>query len=119
MDRARISGLRQPWLRTEQARQAQREVRLGLGAMIQGSFVTIERRCGTPTCRGATGARHPSKGLSRSEGGQTRTGYLPAGAEVLGAQKSREYRRGRLARAARMTLAAQTAARAEALQQAL
>jgi hypothetical protein len=119
MDRARISQLRPQLLQTEHARQAALQVLLGLGPMIQGSFVTQRRRGGKPTCRCAVGAPHASKGLSRSEGGRTRSVYVPAGDEVAVAGKAGPYRQWRPARAALRRLAAQTDALADALRAAL
>lgn len=92
---------------------------LGADAMIAGSFVTLARTCGKPTCRCARGEKHEGKYLSRSYGGRTRLAYLPAGDEVDVATKAERYRRFRQARAALMKLAAETAQAADTLQAAL
>jgi hypothetical protein len=87
--------------------------------MISGSYVTLARTCGKPTCRCNRGEKHEGKYLSRNVGGKTRLIYVPAGDEVEVATKAERYRRFRQARAALMKLAAETAKVADALQEAL
>ena len=89
---------------------------MGAGAMIAGSFVTLARTCGKPTCRCARGEKHEGKYLSRSDGGRTRLAYVPAGDELDVAPKAERYRRFRQARAALMKLAAEAAQAADVLQ---
>jgi hypothetical protein len=119
MDRVQLSRLRQQIVQTERARGEAVERLLRVGPMIQGSFVNFVRRCGKPRCHCATGAPHVSKCLSRSKAGKTRTIHVPAASEVEVAHKAAQYRQWRRARATLMKLAAQTAALADALQQAL
>jgi hypothetical protein len=92
---------------------------LAADAMVAGSFVTLARKCGKPTCRCARGEKHEGKYLSRSEGGRTRLAYVPAGDEVDVATKAERYRRFRQARAALMKLADETAEAADVLQASL
>lgn len=119
MDRRRASRARQQLLQTEEARRAHVEVLVGSDALIEGSFVTLGRKCGKPTCRCADGEKHYSKFLSRSENGKTRQVYVPASDEVDVARKAESYRRLRRARAELMKLSAKTAALADELQSAL
>lgn len=119
MERAKASRARQQLLRTEEARRAHIEQLLGVDVLVEGSFVTLGRRCGKPTCRCATGEKHYSKFLSRNEAGRTRLVYVPSGDELDIARKAELYRRFRQARAELMKLSAATAEWADALQQAL
>ena len=119
MDRRRASQLRQQILRAEQQRREHVDSLVGSEALIEGSFVTLGRKCGKPTCRCASGEKHYSKFLSRSEQGRTRLIYIPAGDEVEVARKAERYRRLRQARAELMKLAAATAGLADSLQHAL
>jgi len=119
MDRRRASLLRQQILRTEQQRRQHVDSLVGTEALIEGSFVTLGRKCGKPTCRCASGEKHYSKFLSRSERGRTRLIYVPAGDEVEVARKAERYRRLRQSRAELMKLAATTAELADSLQHAL
>jgi hypothetical protein len=119
MDRAKASRARLQLLRSEEARHAQIEQLLGVDVLVEGSFVSLGRRCGKPTCRCATGEKHYSKFLSRSEAGRTRLVYVPSGDELDIARKAELYRRFRHARAALMKLSAETAQWADALQEAL
>ena len=119
MRRRQASRVRQQLLETEEARRAHVEILVSSEVLIEGSFVTLGRKCGKPTCRCATGDKHFSKFLSRSEGGKTRLVYVPAGDEVEVARKAERYRRLRQARADLMKLSAKTAALTDALEQAL
>jgi hypothetical protein len=120
MDRAqKISQLRQQLRQVEAARQAQLEVLMGLGPMIQGSFDTDARRCGKPYCHCVAGALHESKRLRRGHAGRRGAFHVPARDEVTVARKVAEYRRWRGACAALRRLAAQTTVLAAALQHAL
>lgn len=49
--------------------------------LLQGTLTTFRRRCGTPTCRCATGEPHESPALTFTENGRTKTLTLTA-AEV-------------------------------------
>ncbi len=52
---------------------------LGCSEMLQGSLVTLYRRCGKKGCRCERGQKHgPAYYLSYKEGGQTRMIYIPA-----------------------------------------
>lgn len=41
--------------------------------LLQGTLTTFRRRCGTPTCRCATGEPHESPALTFTENGRTKT----------------------------------------------
>jgi hypothetical protein len=109
MSRRIASRIRQLLLQAEEARPRYVEAVLAAGPLVAGSLVTLGRKCGKPNCRCATGEKHYSKFLSRSEAGRTRLVYIPAGKEVGIAAKAASYRRVREARAALMRLAARTA----------
>lgn len=49
--------------------------------LLQGTLTTFRRRCGTPTCRCASGELHESPALTFTENGRTKTLTLTA-AEV-------------------------------------
>jgi hypothetical protein len=119
MKRTKASEARRCLRQSERAREAHIEDLLRADAMISGSFVTLARTCGKPTCRCVRGEKHEGKYLSRNVGGKTRLIYVPAGDEVEVATKAERYRRFRQARAALMKLAAETAKVADALQEAL
>jgi Family of unknown function (DUF6788) len=117
--RANASQVRQQIRQSEEARRTHVDALVGSDVLIQGSFVTLGRRCGKPNCRCAAGDKHLSKYVSRSEGGKTRVIYVPAGDEVDVAQKTERYRRLREARAELLKLAAQTSELADELQEVL
>jgi hypothetical protein len=119
MNRRRASRVRQQLRQTEEARRSHVEVILGSESLVDGSFVTLGRKCGKPTCRCASGDKHFSKFLSRSVEGRTELTYVPSGDEVEVARKAERYRSLRRARAELMKLSAQTATLADSLQQAL
>lgn len=51
----------------------------GCAGMLQGSLVTLYRRCGKKGCRCERGEKHgPAYYLSYKEGGVTRMVYVPA-----------------------------------------
>lgn len=109
MNRRKVSRLRQQLLHNEQARERHVQTALSAGTMIEGACVTRGRKCGKPNCRCATGDKHYSKFVARSEAGRPRFIYVPAGDEVDVASKTEAYRRVRQARAQLMKLAATTA----------
>ena len=119
MDRPAASKARRRILETEKARAGHVQTVLGASAMIEGSFVTLGRKCGKEGCRCATGDKHYSKFVSRSVAGRTKLTYVPAGDEVGVAAKTERYRRFREARAELMKLAQQTAALVDGLQEEL
>lgn len=118
-DRAKASRARQQLRATEESRAAHLQQLLAADTMIDGSFVTLGRKCGKPSCRCAAGEKHFSKYVSRSVDGRTRLAYVPGADEVDVAAKTERYRRFREARAALMKLAQQTAVLADEIQQAL
>jgi hypothetical protein len=103
------SRVRQLLVQTEEARQRYVEAVLAAGPLVTGSLVTLGRKCGKPNCRCATGEKHISKFLSRSEAGRTRLVYVPASDAMGLATKTASYRSVREARAALMKLAVQAA----------
>jgi hypothetical protein len=119
MKRARASKARQRLREAEQARSGFVEQLLGSDVMVEGSFVTLERKCGKPNCHCATGEKHIGKFLSRSEGGRTRLFYVPASDELDVSTRAESYRRFRRARAELMKLAQLSARIADELQEAL
>jgi len=119
MDRQRASHSRQQLRQTEEARRAHIDVLVGSEAIVEGSFVTLGRKCGKPTCRCARGEKHYSKFLSRSVEGRTQLTYVPSGHQIEVARKAERYRRLRQARAELMKLSAKTVQLADELRQAL
>lgn len=117
VSREKASRLRQQVLQTEEARQRHVEALVAAGMMVVGSFVTLGRKCGKPSCHCASGELHYSKFLSRSEGGKSRPVYVRSADEVDIAGKAETYRQFRQARAELMKLADQTARFADELQQ--
>ena len=56
-----------------------REIERCAGLMLQGSLVTLYRRCGKKGCRCERGEKHgPAYCLSYKEGGVTQMVYIPA-----------------------------------------
>jgi hypothetical protein len=90
------SRLRQEILRLEESRaphvQALLETR---EPMRRGSFVTLHRKCGKPTCHCAVGEGHPAKYLSLKDGGRTRLVYVGSAEEISVAETNGRYRRFR------------------------
>jgi len=68
--------------------------------MRRGSFVTLHRKCGKPTCHCADDKGHPAKYLSLKDGGRTRLVYVGPAEEVAFAETNGRYRRFRDSRAA-------------------
>jgi hypothetical protein len=87
--------------------------------MVEGSFVSLGRRCGNPNCKCAKGEKHVSKYLSRSIDGKTKLVFVRNKDEVDISRKAESYRIFRQARADLMKLAAQAAQVADDLQKAL
>ncbi len=119
VSRAKASRLRQELRQNEDARRNHVDVIVGTEALVAGSFVTHGRRCGKPSCHCASGEKHFSRALSRTEDGRVRHVHVPAGDEVDVAEKTERYRRLREARAELVKLAAQTSRLADELQDAL
>ena len=119
MDRPSASRARQQLLQTERARASHVHEVLQAGVMIDGSFVTLGRKCGKAGCRCAAGEKHFSKYVSRSVEGHTKLTYVPSTDEVEVATKTERYRRFREARASLMKLAQQTATLVDELQKTL
>jgi len=73
--------------------------------MRRGSFVTLRRKCGKPTCHCADGEGHPAKYLSLSEEGKTRLVYVGSAEELGVAETSGRYRefRGNRAELAKLS----------------
>ena len=94
------SRLRQRLHQLEQSRWAPlREILAERGLLRRGAFVTLERKCGKPNCRCATGEGHPAKYLSIKQAGRTRMVYVPAHLELRVSEQAGRYRRFRKARA--------------------
>ena len=67
--------------------------------MVQGSFYLLQRKCGKPNCRCATGQLHPSYVLTRSEAGKDRLYTVPKEQRAQVRKWAAEYRRYQRARA--------------------
>jgi uncharacterized protein DUF6788 len=122
MNRKKASKARQKLNENEEQRQQHLKVLLNCTTLVEGSLVSVARKCGKPSCRCVSGNpedRHPTKYLSRSELGRTRNTYVRKRDEVDIATKAKRYREFRRARAELMKLAEQTARIADELQQAL
>ena len=63
--------------------------------MRRGSFVTLHRKCGKPTCHCADDMGHPAKYLSLKNAGRTRLVYVGPAEEVAFAETNSRYRRFR------------------------
>lgn len=90
------SRLRQEILRLEEARAPHiRAILEAREPMRRGSFVTLHRKCGKPTCHCADEKGHPAKYLSLKDGGRTRLVYVGPAEEVAFAETNGRYRRFR------------------------
>ena len=67
--------------------------------MVQGSFYLLRRKCGKPNCHCATGPRHTTYVLTRSEQGRDRLYTVPKDQRAQVRQWAAEYRRYQRARA--------------------
>ena len=67
--------------------------------MVQGSFYLLRRKCGKPHCHCATGQRHTTYVLTRSEQGRDRLYTVPKDQRAQVRQWAAEYRRYQRARA--------------------
>lgn len=67
--------------------------------MVKGSVYRMERKCGKPNCRCATGKPHSSMVLSWSEGGRTRLLSVPEKRLDELKRLTKQYQRFRKARA--------------------
>ena len=67
--------------------------------MVQGSFYLLQRKCGKPNCRCATGQLHPTYVLTRSEAGKDRLYTVPKEQRAHVRKWAAEYRRYHRARA--------------------
>jgi hypothetical protein len=94
-----LSRLRQDILRVEASRVPLVQALLGIReAILRGSFVTLHRKCGKPTCHCASGGGHPAKYLSIKKAGRTRLIYVGAGDELRvaeGVARQRAFRQSR------------------------
>lgn len=103
----------------EQAREPHIRLLLALGALVEGSFVRLGRKCGKANCRCAAGELHEGHFLSRSQDGRSSLTYVRRADEGEVETKAGSYRQLRQARAELMKLAARTAEFIDELQQAL
>jgi hypothetical protein len=112
------SRLRHELRRLEAARESYvNQILAERGPLRRGSFVTVWRKCGKPTCHCAKGSQgHPGKYLSRPQGKYT---YVPSSQHVRVAQEAERYRRFRQARAMLAKLTQQALAIIDALEQEL
>lgn len=114
--RSRASHARRRIQQAEMARRTQVAELMRGKTMVVGSFVTLGRKCGKPSCHCTRGEKHLGKFLSRKLQGRAQLVYVRAGDEVDVARKAERYRRFRQARAELMKLAAATAQAADVLQ---
>lgn len=104
-------------------REAENDRRLHVDAVLEvgfpirsGSFVTVRRKCGKPTCHCAAGEGHLTTYLSLRDEGRTRMVYVPAHLRQRIAGEAEGYRRLRHHRAMLAKLAQQTLKLVDALQ---
>lgn len=69
------------------------------GPLRRGSFVTLHRKCGKPTCHCAEGDGHPTNYLSLLEEGRKRLIYISADNRDQVADEAERYRQFRRRRA--------------------
>jgi hypothetical protein len=69
------------------------------GPLRKGSFVTLHRKCGKPTCHCAQGEGHPADYLSTRQNGRTRLVYIAAEIRDKVAKQADCYRQFRKQRA--------------------
>ena len=69
------------------------------GPLRRGSFVTLHRKCGKPTCHCAQGEGHPTDYLSTRHDGRTRLIYIAGEVRDEVAEQAERYRRFRKQRA--------------------
>jgi hypothetical protein len=69
------------------------------GPLRRGSFVTLHRKCGKPTCHCTQGDGHPADYLSTRQNGRTRLIYIAAGIRDKVAEQAERYRQFRKQRA--------------------
>lgn len=91
--RQRIRGLEEALARPLQEILAER------GPLRRGSFVTLHRKCGKPTCHCARGEGHPADYLSVPQEGRKRLLYVSAQNRDQIAREAERYRRFRRQRA--------------------
>ena len=114
------SRIRQKLKRSEESRATSlKKILQERGPIRRGSFVTVQRKCGKPNCRCASGEGHPAKYLSVKEGGKTRMVFVPSGAEMKVKEEAGRYRRFRQARAKLAKLAKQSLQLIDELQRTL
>lgn len=69
------------------------------GPLRRGSFVTLHRKCGKPTCHCAQGEGHPADYLSTRQDGRTRLIYIAGEIRDKVAEQAERYRQFRKRRA--------------------
>jgi flagellar motility protein MotE (MotC chaperone) len=95
-----ISQLRQRIRRLEDSLAAPLKHLLAeRGPLRRGSFVTLHRKCGKPTCHCAQGSGHPADYLSTRQDGRTRLIYIAAEIRDKVAEQAERYRQFRKQRA--------------------
>lgn len=98
--RRNASPLRQRIRRLEESLVGPlKEILAERGPLRRGSFVTLHRKCGKPTCHCAQGEGHPADYLSIQEEGRKRLLYISAQNRDQVAKQAERYRRFRKQRA--------------------
>jgi len=98
-DRDRLSRIRQSLDRLAREIQELLPVFTDRGPMIKGTVSAQRRKCGKPRCGCASGERHGTMMLSRSEEGRTKLVSIPDGYLKEWQVLTRRYQRFRRARA--------------------
>lgn len=98
--RRNASALRQRIRRLEESiGPALKEILTERGPLRRGSFVTLYRKCGRPTCHCAQGEGHPGEYLSVVEEGRKRLIYVSAQNRDTVSKEAESYRHFRQQRA--------------------
>jgi hypothetical protein len=114
------SRLRREIMKSEETRAPHVRALLGVrDPLRRGSFVTLRRKCGKPTCHCVEDEGHPAKYLSLKESGRTRMIYVGPSEEMAIAEGNRRYRSFRKHRAAMAKLSKEVLGLIKALEDAL
>jgi hypothetical protein len=98
-EREQLSQLRKSLTERVQELKGLLPILLARQSMVKGSVYQLQRKCGKPTCRCATGTLHGSMVLSWSEAGRTRLRSIPEQSVDRLRRLTERYQRFRKARA--------------------
>lgn len=116
---ADLEFLREKLRSVEHSRRELLRVLLEAGAMVEGSYLVVHRRCGKPNCACAEGPGHEKHYLGHSRKGGSKQVYVRQADREAVRPKAEQYRAFRQARADLMKLAHETADLADQLQRLL